>query len=103
MSNIVIIFHSGYGHTAQVAEAVAEGSGGQLLAIDAEGNLARGRLGATGRRQGLRRAHPGCDGDAGGVNQAQIADPTAARRDLSTESELHPQLRQRILPQARAL
>jgi NAD(P)H dehydrogenase (quinone) len=42
MSNIVIVFHSGYGHTAQVAQAVAEGSGGTLLAIDAEGNLPAG-------------------------------------------------------------
>ncbi|MGS0754938.1 flavodoxin family protein [Roseateles sp. GG27B] len=40
MSKIVIVFHSGYGHTAKIAEAVAEGSGGTLLAIDAEGNIA---------------------------------------------------------------
>jgi multimeric flavodoxin WrbA len=39
MSKIVIVYHSGYGHTQKVAEAVAEGSGGTLLAIDAEGNL----------------------------------------------------------------
>ena len=42
MSHIVIVFHSGYGHTAKVAQAVAEGSGGTLLAIDAEGNLPAG-------------------------------------------------------------
>lgn len=42
MSKIVIVFHSGYGHTQKVAEAVAEGSGGTLLAIDAEGNLPEG-------------------------------------------------------------
>ena len=42
MSPIVIVFHSGYGHTAKVAQAVAEGSGGTLLAIDAEGNLPAG-------------------------------------------------------------
>ena len=42
MSKIVIVFHSGYGHTAKVAAAVAEGSGGTLLAIDAEGNLPEG-------------------------------------------------------------
>lgn len=42
MSDIVIVFHSGYGHTAKVAEAVAATSGGQLLAIDAEGNLPDG-------------------------------------------------------------
>ena len=39
---IAIVYHSGYGHTRKVAEAVAEGSGGALLAIDAEGNLPAG-------------------------------------------------------------
>ncbi|MCY7314135.1 MAG: flavodoxin family protein [Rubrivivax sp.] len=39
MSKIVIVFHSGYGDTAKIAQAVAAGSGGTLLAIDAEGNL----------------------------------------------------------------
>jgi NAD(P)H dehydrogenase (quinone) len=42
MSDIVIVFHSGYGHTAKVAEAVAATSGARLLAIDAEGNLPDG-------------------------------------------------------------
>ena len=42
MSQIVIVYHSGYGHTAKIAEAVASTSGGQLLAIDAEGNLPEG-------------------------------------------------------------
>ncbi|TMH04647.1 MAG: flavodoxin family protein [Betaproteobacteria bacterium] len=42
MSKIVIVYHSGYGHTKKVAEAVAQGSGGELLAIDAEGNLPEG-------------------------------------------------------------
>jgi len=42
MSKIVIVYHSGYGHTQKVAQAVAEGSGGTLLAIDAEGNLPEG-------------------------------------------------------------
>ena len=37
--HIVIVYHSGYGHTRKVAEAVAEGSGATLLPIDAEGNL----------------------------------------------------------------
>ena len=40
--NIVIVYHSGYGHTRKVAEAVAAGSGGSLLAIDAEGHLPAG-------------------------------------------------------------
>jgi len=42
MRNIVIVYHSGYGHTRKVAEAVAAGSRGTLLAIDAEGNLPEG-------------------------------------------------------------
>ena len=42
MSAIVIVYHTGYGHTGKVAQAVAAGSGGLLLAIDAEGNLPDG-------------------------------------------------------------
>jgi NAD(P)H dehydrogenase (quinone) len=42
MSKIVIVYHSGYGHTKKVAEAVAHGSGGELVVIDAEGNLPEG-------------------------------------------------------------
>lgn len=39
---IVIVFHSGYGHTQRMAQAVADGAKGTLLAIDAEGNLPEG-------------------------------------------------------------
>jgi len=42
MPKIVIVHHSGYGHTRKVAEAVAASSGGALLTIDAEGNLPEG-------------------------------------------------------------
>lgn len=35
-----VVYHSGYGHTARMAAAVAEGAGAELLAIDSEGNLA---------------------------------------------------------------
>lgn len=42
MSRVVVVFHSGYGHTQRVAQNVAEGAGGELLAIDAEGNLPEG-------------------------------------------------------------
>ncbi|TSE27984.1 p-benzoquinone reductase [Tepidimonas thermarum] len=42
MPNIVVVYHSGYGHTQRMAQAVAEGAGAQLLAIDAEGNLPEG-------------------------------------------------------------
>jgi len=39
MADIVVVYHSGYGHTQRMAQAVAEGAGAELLAIDAEGNL----------------------------------------------------------------
>jgi multimeric flavodoxin WrbA len=39
MSKTIVVYHSGYGHTARMAQAVAEGAGAALLAIDAEGNL----------------------------------------------------------------
>ncbi len=40
--NIVIVYFSGYGHTKRMAESVAQGAGGSLLAVDAEGNLPEG-------------------------------------------------------------
>ncbi len=39
MTNIIVVYHSGYGHTAKQAEAVAAGAGAKLIAIDAEGNI----------------------------------------------------------------
>ncbi len=36
----VVVYHSGYGHTARIAAAIAEGAGAVLIAIDAEGNVA---------------------------------------------------------------
>jgi NAD(P)H dehydrogenase (quinone) len=42
MTKVVVVYHSGYGHTARVAAAVAAGASGGLLAIDAEGNLPEG-------------------------------------------------------------
>ena len=42
MSSIVIVYHSGYGHTQKIAQAVAEAAGASLLTIDAEGNLPEG-------------------------------------------------------------
>ena len=39
MANIVVVYHSGYGHTAKQAVAVADGAGAVLVPIDAEGNL----------------------------------------------------------------
>ncbi|MES2878913.1 MAG: flavodoxin family protein [Pseudomonadota bacterium] len=39
MAKIAVVFHSGYGHTLRMAQAVAEGANAELVAIDAEGNL----------------------------------------------------------------
>ena len=38
-SNIAVVYHSGYGHTKRLAEAVADGASASLIAIDAEGNI----------------------------------------------------------------
>ncbi|MCL2896449.1 flavodoxin family protein [Brenneria tiliae] len=40
MSKTVVIYHSGYGHTQRLADAVAQGAGAEVIAIDAEGNIA---------------------------------------------------------------
>jgi multimeric flavodoxin WrbA len=42
MSKVVVVYHSGYGHTRRMAEAVAAGAGATLLAVDGEGNLPDG-------------------------------------------------------------
>jgi NAD(P)H dehydrogenase (quinone) len=42
MTNVAVVFHSGYGHTQRMAQSVAEGAGATLVAIDAEGNLPEG-------------------------------------------------------------
>ncbi|MBN9697212.1 MAG: flavodoxin family protein [Zoogloea sp.] len=42
MSKIAVVFHSGYGHTLRLAQAVAEGADARLVAIDADGNLPDG-------------------------------------------------------------
>lgn len=42
MVDIVVVYHSGYGHTQRLAQAVAEGAGARLVAIDPDGNLPAG-------------------------------------------------------------
>jgi len=39
MTKVVVVYHSGYGHTQRVAEHVAKGASAELLPIDAEGNI----------------------------------------------------------------
>jgi len=40
MTKVVVVYHSGYGHTQRVAQQVAIGANAELIAIDAEGNVA---------------------------------------------------------------
>ena len=42
MARVAIVYHSGYGHTERMAQYVAQGAGGTLIGIDAEGNLPEG-------------------------------------------------------------
>jgi multimeric flavodoxin WrbA len=42
MTQIAVVYHSGYGHTQRMAQAVAEGARADLIAIDADGNLPEG-------------------------------------------------------------
>jgi NAD(P)H dehydrogenase (quinone) len=42
MTRVAVVYHSGYGHTQRMAQAVAEGAGAELIAIDADGNLPAG-------------------------------------------------------------
>ena len=39
MAKTAVVFHSGYGHTQFIAQAVAKGANAQLVAIDADGNV----------------------------------------------------------------
>ncbi len=40
MANIVVVYHSGYGHTKRMAESVANGAKATLIAIDENGSIA---------------------------------------------------------------
>ncbi len=42
MSQVVVVYHSGYGHTQRMAQSVANGAGAELIAIDADGNMPEG-------------------------------------------------------------
>ncbi len=42
MARVVVVYHSGYGHTQRMAQSVAQGADAELLAIDADGNLPEG-------------------------------------------------------------
>ncbi len=39
MTRVVVVYHSGYGHTQRMAQAVAEGANAELIAISPDGEL----------------------------------------------------------------
>lgn len=39
MTKVVVVFHSGYGHTVKQAEAIAKGGQAEVVAIDQDGNI----------------------------------------------------------------
>ena len=39
MSKVIVVYHSGYGHTERVADFVAQGANAQKVVIDADGNV----------------------------------------------------------------
>jgi NAD(P)H dehydrogenase (quinone) len=39
MAKIAVVFHSGYGHTARIAEHVARGASAELITIDPQGDI----------------------------------------------------------------
>jgi NAD(P)H dehydrogenase (quinone) len=42
VARVAVVYHSGYGHTQRMAQAVAAGANAELIAIDADGNLPAG-------------------------------------------------------------
>jgi NAD(P)H dehydrogenase (quinone) len=61
-ASTVIVYHSGYGHTRRMAEAVAEGAGCVLYAIDADGNIADDGWAALDAADAIIFGSPTCMG-----------------------------------------
>jgi len=53
MTQTVVVYHSGYGHTQRVAQAVAEGAQAKLIAISADGELSKADWDALEQAQGI--------------------------------------------------
>ncbi|MCB2018000.1 MAG: flavodoxin family protein [Hydrogenophaga sp.] len=48
MAKVVVVYHSGYGHSQRIAQVVAQGADADLLPIDADGNLSEADWAALG-------------------------------------------------------
>ena len=53
MSKTAVVYHSGYGHTQRVAQAVAEGAQAHLIAISPEGELSKSDWEVLEQAQGI--------------------------------------------------
>jgi multimeric flavodoxin WrbA len=58
MAKVAVVFHSGYGHTLRMAQAVAEGAGAELVPIDAEGNLSEAGWNTLGAADAIIMGSP---------------------------------------------
>ncbi len=58
MSKIAVVYHSGYGHTQRMAQAVADGAGADLVAIDADGHLPEGGWDTLGAADAIIMGSP---------------------------------------------
>jgi len=58
MAKVVVVFHSGYGHTLRMAQSVAEGAGAELVPIDAEGNVSEAGWAALGAADAIIMGSP---------------------------------------------
>ena len=62
MPSIAIVFHSGYRHTKRMAEAVAEGAKGELVAIHAGGNFTEAQWTSLAAADAIFFGSPTCMG-----------------------------------------
>ena len=58
MAKVAVVFHSGYGHTLRMAQAVAQGAGAELVAIDAEGNVSEAGWATLGAADAIIMGSP---------------------------------------------
>ena len=58
MAKVAVVFHSGYGHTLRMAQAVARGAGAELVAIDADGNVSEAGWATLGAADAIIMGSP---------------------------------------------
>ena len=58
MAKVAVVFHSGYGHTLRMAQAVAHGAGAELVAIDADGNVSEAGWATLGAADAIIMGSP---------------------------------------------